>query len=98
MALPVDVDAIIAKIAREEGIEESEVRKIVYSQFELVANTMEEGEFKAVRIPYFGVFKAKPERIAYVKNASANSKRGITRVNKRRIESNQHEAYREGSD
>lgn len=60
---------IIQQLATKHGIEVKEVEKIVSSQFRLVEKTMAEGNFEAVRLPFFGVFRAKPGRIKHVNNA-----------------------------
>lgn len=75
MALPVKTQEILRTLAVEEGIPDSEIDKIVSSQFRLVHDVMKEGKFEAVRLPYFGKFHAKPERIAHIQEASRKASR-----------------------
>jgi len=57
---------LIQILATEHSLPLEEIEKMVSSQFKLVRDTMKEGKFEAVRLPFFGVFKAKPGRIASV--------------------------------
>ena len=66
--MPKGKKELIQLIATEYGLPLQEVEKIVSSQFKLVAKTMAEGKFEAIRLPFFGVFKAKPGRIKSLKN------------------------------
>ena len=54
------------EIAKELGISPSLVQKIVKSQFEFLRNTMEQGEFETVRLPFLGKFMVKPYRLQKV--------------------------------
>lgn len=62
-----DKDALITALATEYGLSLSEIRKITGSQFKLVADTMQEGKWEAVRLPYLGVFKSLPGRRSALK-------------------------------
>ena len=57
---------LIQLLATEHHLSLGEVKKIVSSQFALVVETIQEGKFDAVRLPLFGVFRAKPSRIKYI--------------------------------
>lgn len=59
---------LIQLLATEYGLPLREVKKIVSSQFVLVVETIQEGKFEAVRLPFFGVFRAKPSRIKHIEN------------------------------
>jgi len=59
---------LIQLLATEYDIPLKEVKKIVSAQSSLVVKTIREGRFDAVRLPFFGVFKAKPNRLKYIKN------------------------------
>ncbi len=68
------VQKIIARLAVKYDLPEEEVRKIVFSSFELVKKSMKEGEqdnaesFKNVRIMNLGIFAVKPGRIKHLEN------------------------------
>lgn len=62
----VDREAIIKEIAKRYKITEHQVAIAIRSQFRLVKRTMEEGEFKDVLLPYFGVFGVKGDRVKYL--------------------------------
>ena len=66
---------IINKLATKYKLPLQVVTKIVDHQFKYVAKIMKEGNFDAVRLPYFGKFSAKKNRIKYIKEKSnGNSK------------------------
>lgn len=64
---PVTKEKIIRQVAADMNLAYEEVERIVESQFQFVADTMAEGNFEAVRLPLFGLFHAKEERIKYLK-------------------------------
>lgn len=68
-------DEIYKEIAKELGIHRDKVEEMCRAQFEFISNTMEEGQFKAVRLPYMGIFRCKPERLkklGYVSDADTS--------------------------
>jgi len=66
---------IIYKLATKYNLPISKVEEIVNSQFKFVKNVMTEGSFEAVRLPYFGKFSAKKERIKHINKLSNEAKR-----------------------
>lgn len=66
---------IIYKLATKYNLPISKVEEIVNSQFKFVKNVMTEGSFEAVRLPYFGKFSAKKERIKHINKLSDEAKR-----------------------
>jgi len=57
---------IIQKLATKYNLSLTKIEEAIYHQFKVVANVMKNGEFEAVRLPYFGKFHAKRTRIAYL--------------------------------
>ena len=47
---------IIHHLATKHGLPLKKVKEIVEYQFKVVSLTMREGEFKTVRLPYFGKY------------------------------------------
>lgn len=62
-------DKLIQILATKHRLSLSEIERIVSSQFRLVEKTMSEGKFESVRLPFFGVFRAKPGRVKHIKDA-----------------------------
>ncbi len=57
---------IIQKLATKYNLPLQKVEEIVYYQFKYVVNIMKKGDFATIRLPYFGAFSAKSERIAHL--------------------------------
>jgi|688.fasta_scaffold151209_2 nucleoid DNA-binding protein len=57
---------IIQKLATKHNLPLQKVEEIIYYQFKYVAKIMKEGGFATIRLPYFGAFSAKAERIAHL--------------------------------
>lgn len=68
-------DKVIQILATEHGLSLKEINKIVNSQFKCVAQTMIKGDFDPIRLPRFGLFRAKKLRIKYVTDAKRKSAR-----------------------
>lgn len=64
-------------ISEELGIRRPIVQAIIRSQFDFVRDVMEDGQFRAVHLPYFGKFCVKPNRLEYLEKARA--RRGKTK-------------------
>jgi len=64
---------IIQILATKYNLPLEKVDSIVTSQFKYVAKIMGDGNFDAIRLPYFGKFYSKPSRRENI------SKNGITR-------------------
>jgi len=59
-------DLIIYKLANKYDLPLSKVRHIVEYQFKYAAKIMKEGNFEAVRLPYFGRLSVNPNRVKYI--------------------------------
>ena len=70
---------LIQLLANKHNLPLEEVSKIISTQFRLVAETMAEGKYESVRLPYLGVFRVKPGRIKHFKNNQKNAKRKATK-------------------
>jgi nucleoid DNA-binding protein len=64
---------LIQVLATKYDLPLNEVEKIVNSQFKLVAKTMSEGKFEAIRLPFFGVFRVNKNRVKYITDAKRKS-------------------------
>ena len=72
--------SLILEIAKEHGLSEAEVTRVVSSQFRLLAETISRGKNENVRLPGLGVFRTNPKRIAYLKKEK-DAKRRLTEGN-----------------
>jgi len=61
-----DKDLAIYKLANKYNLPLSKVKEIVDYQFKYVAKVMKEGNFEAVRLPYFGRFSVNPNRVKHI--------------------------------
>jgi|TARA_R110000744_G_scaffold8270_2_gene27731 nucleoid DNA-binding protein len=68
-------DELIYALANKYDLPISRVEEIVSFQFKFVAKVMKLGKFEAVRLPYFGKFSAKKERIKHMNRITDESKR-----------------------
>jgi nucleoid DNA-binding protein len=68
-------DEIIYKLATKYNLPISKVEEIVTFQFKFVTNIMKQGNFDPIRLPYFGKFSAKKERIKYINKLKNETKR-----------------------
>ncbi len=68
---------IIQKIATKYNLPLKTVEDIVMHQFKFVSKIMQDGNFKSIRIPYFGKFSSNKNRREYItklKNESSNNR------------------------
>lgn len=63
---PVDRQALYEEVSEKVDLTPEEVEEAVRYQFKYIAEVMEEGNFEAVRLPYFGIFKVKEERLKHL--------------------------------
>lgn len=68
-------EELIYKLANKYNLPISKVEEIVTFQFKFVKQIMQKGDFEAVRLPYFGKFSAKKERIKHINKLSDEAKR-----------------------
>jgi len=62
------VDKIIKKLAKKYNLSEFKIELIIKSQFSLLKNTVEEGDFKSTRLKHLGMFTVKKNRFKYYKD------------------------------
>lgn len=62
---------LIQELADKYHVDPKEVEKAVNSQFAFTAERMADGEFPEIRLPYFGVFKAKESRIKHLNKSKS---------------------------
>ena len=67
--------SLIQKIATKHNLPLSKIEEIINYQFKFVASIIKKGDFESVRLPYFGKFSTKKERIKHIKNGSISNKR-----------------------
>lgn len=67
---PLFQHGICKQLAQKYNISEEEVKDIVYHQFKFINKTMTKGEFKSVRLPYWGKFDVHPTRLKKIKERS----------------------------
>jgi nucleoid DNA-binding protein len=67
---------IIQKLATKYNLPLKTVTNIINAQFKFVSKTIKEGNFKSVRLPYFGKFDVNEHRLKHIqkKNGSINNK------------------------
>tara|TARA_B100001059_G_scaffold72361_1_gene69565 strand:+ start:81147 stop:81368 length:222 start_codon:yes stop_codon:yes gene_type:complete len=68
-------DEIIYKLATKYNLPISKIEEIVSFQFKFVQKIMKKGDFESVRLPYFGKFSAKKERIKHINKLTDETKR-----------------------
>tara|TARA_R110000796_G_scaffold83590_2_gene182761 strand:+ start:319 stop:525 length:207 start_codon:yes stop_codon:yes gene_type:complete len=62
------VDKIIKKLAKKYNVSEFKIDLIVKSQFKLLKNIIEQGDFETIRAKHIGMFAVKKNRFKYYKN------------------------------
>lgn len=62
------MEQIIKKLAKKYGISEFKAELIIKSQFGLLKEAIEDGDFKSVRLKHLGMFTVKKNRFKYYKN------------------------------
>ena len=68
---------LIQNLAIKYNLQLKTVTDIIESQFKYVGKVMEEGKFEAVRLPYFGKFSVKGNRVKHLDNTK-KQKDGLT--------------------
>ena len=62
------MEEIVKKLAKKYGLSTFEVEHIVKTQFRFVKQTIEQGDFKSVRLKHLGLFTVKKNRLNYYKD------------------------------
>ena len=65
---------LIDQLARKYNIPQHEVTKAVEYQFKYTAGIIRKGNFEAVRLPYFGVFRVHPGRVKHLNKKKQHKK------------------------
>lgn len=65
------MDKIVKKLAAKYNLDEDIIEKIIRSQFNFVATTMQQGEFESVHLHHFGKFCVKPNSIKRINDLRA---------------------------
>ena len=68
-------EELIYLLANKYNLPIQKVEEIITFQFKFVKKVMAEGNFDAIRLPYFGKFSAKKERIRHI-NKKTNETTG----------------------
>ena len=70
-----DKKAFIQLLATRYNLSLKKVEEIVNYQFKFVEKVIKKGTFESVRLPYFGKFSAKPNRIKHITKLKNESNR-----------------------
>ena len=68
------MDELVKAIAKKYEISEFKADLIVKSQFKILKNIIEEGDFKSLRLKHLGMFTVKKNRFKYYKNGRRRKK------------------------
>jgi nucleoid DNA-binding protein len=68
-------EELIYALATKYNLPIQQVEEIVTFQFKFVKKIMLKGNFEAIRLPYFGKFSAKKERIKHINKKTDETKR-----------------------
>jgi len=61
-----DREEIIYYLANKYNLAVKQVEEIVNSQFKFISSTIKKGEFKTIRLPYFGKFTVNKNRLKHI--------------------------------
>lgn len=61
-------DRIYKQLSQDLGISRDKIQEVCMSMFGFVTTVMEKGDRGAVRLPYMGIWRCKPERVAILKD------------------------------
>ena len=62
------MEQLIKKLAKKYNLSEFKMELIIKSQFGLLKNVIENGEFESARLKHLGMFTVKKNRFKYYKN------------------------------
>ena len=65
---------IIYSLANRYNLPLKKVEEIINYQFKYIAKIMKEGNFKMIRLPYFGKFSVNPKRVKHINKLKDESK------------------------
>lgn len=70
---------LIIQLATKYNLPIHTIEEIIFSQFKFVAEIIKQPGFQTIKLPYFGKFHAKKERIAHM---NENTRRKLENKNK----------------
>ena len=59
-------EELIYSLANKYDLPLKKVKQMIEYQFKFVENIMKEGDFKSIRLPYFGKFSVNPKRVKHI--------------------------------
>lgn len=62
------MDKLVKKLAKKYNVSEFKIELIIKSQFGLLRESIENGEFESTRLKHLGMFIVKKNRFKYYKN------------------------------
>ena len=65
---------IIYNLANKYNLPLNKIESIVEYQFKYIAKIMKAGNFKTIRLPYFGKFSVNPNRVKHINKLKNGSK------------------------
>ena len=68
-------EELIYSLANKYNLPISKIEEIVTHQFKFIKQVMQKGDFESIRLPYFGKFSAKKERIRHINKKTNEIKR-----------------------
>ena len=63
---------IIYSLANKYNLSLKKIEEIINHQFKYASKIIKDGNFETIRLPYFGKFSAKKERIKYINKLKKN--------------------------
>lgn len=66
---------------KETDIDDIIVRKVIKSTLNIVKDIIESGDFKTIKLPYFGKFKPKYSKEVFEKRMEKNKEQKLNRLN-----------------
>ena len=70
-----DKEILIYSLANKYNLPLKKVKSIIEHQFKFVEKVMKRGDFKSIRLPYFGKFSVNPRRVEYINKLRNESKK-----------------------
>ena len=65
------IEKIVKTLAAKYELDEDVIEKVIRSQFNFVANTIQQGEFQSVHLHYLGKFCVKPNSLKRINDLRA---------------------------
>jgi|TARA_R110000782_G_scaffold244658_1_gene331411 nucleoid DNA-binding protein len=65
---------LIYSLANKYDLPLNKIESIINHQFKYVVKIMKQGDFKTIRLPYFGKFSVNPKRVKHINKLKNESK------------------------